>query len=97
LRVASLELGHAVEWSERDQLIIDRACAAADRGEQLERIYDERLVAGDEPGVLVELSAEIRACERQVVYLTGKISLGLTKSERRVRAVRPGQPVRVPS
>jgi hypothetical protein len=88
LRVASLELGHAVEWSEREQVIIDRACAAADRGEQLERIYDERLVAGDEPGVLVELSAEIRACERQVVYLTGKVSLGPTKSERHVRAVR---------
>jgi hypothetical protein len=82
-------LGYALEWSEREQLIIDRACAAANRGEQLERIYDEHLVAGDEPGVLVKLSAEIRACERQVVDLTGKVSLGLTppKSERHERAV----------
>jgi hypothetical protein len=89
LQVASRDLGHALEWSEREQLIIDRACAAADRGEQLERIYDEHLVAGDEPGVLVKLSAEIRACERQVVYLTGKVSLGLrpAKSEQHVRAV----------
>lgn len=90
LQVTSRELGYALEWSEREQLIIDRACAAADRGEQLERIYDEHLVAGDEPGVLVKLSAEIRMCERQVVDLTGKVSLGLLppKSERHVQAVR---------
>jgi hypothetical protein len=83
-------LGYALEWSEREQLIIDRACAAADRGEQLERIYDEHLVAGAEPDVLVKLSAEIRACERQVVDLTGKVGLGLTptKNERHLRAVR---------
>jgi hypothetical protein len=90
LQVTSREMGYALEWSEREELIIDRACAAADRGEQLERIYDEHLVAGDEPGVLVKLSAEIRACERQVVDLTGKVSMGLLppKSERHVRAVR---------
>jgi hypothetical protein len=90
LQVTSREIGYALEWSEREELIIDRACAAADRGEQLERIYDEHLVAGDEPGVLVKLSAEIRACERQVVDLTGRVSLGLlpAKSERHVRAVR---------
>ena len=90
LQVTSREMGYALEWSESEELIIDRACAAADRGEQLERIYDEHLVAGDEPGVLVKLSAEIRACERQVVYLTGKVSLGLLpgKSGRRVRAAR---------
>jgi hypothetical protein len=83
-------MGYALEWSEREELIIDRACAAADRGEQLERIYDEHLVAGDEPGVLVKLSAEIRACERQVVDLTGEVSLDLlpAKSERHVRVVR---------
>ena len=89
LQVTSREMGYALEWSEREELIIDRACAAADRGEQLERIYDEHLVAGDEPGVLVKLSAEIRACERQVVDLTGKVSLGLLhKRGRHVRAVR---------
>ena len=82
-------MGYALEWSEREELIIDRACAAADRGEQLERIYDEHMVAGDEPGVLVKLSAEIRACERQVVDLTAKVSRGLlpAKSERHVRPV----------
>jgi hypothetical protein len=92
LERASRELpeGQALEWSEQEALTIDRACAAADRGEQLQRIYDAQLAAGAEPGVLVKLSAELRLCERAVVDLVARINAGVgpAKSARRVASAR---------
>jgi hypothetical protein len=88
LAAASAEIGGRLEWSEQERLILDRAAAAADRLEELGRVYAEKLAAGAEPGTLVKLSAELRACERAAVDLVGKIHVGVgaAKSERHVKA-----------
>jgi hypothetical protein len=91
LAAASRDLGAALEFTETELLTIAAAQAAADRGEVLRRLWDERLAAGDaEPAVLVKISAEARQCERAAVDLVGKVSTGVVapKSERHVRAIR---------
>lgn len=91
MAAASRELGAALEFTETELLTIAAAQAAADRGEVLRRLWDERLAAGDaEPGLLVKISAEARQCERATIDLIGKVSTGLVapKSEQHVRAIR---------
>jgi hypothetical protein len=91
LATASRDLGAALEFTETELLTIAAAQAAADRGEVLRRLWDERLAAGDaDPAVLVKISTEARLCERATVDLIGKVSTGLApaKSERHVKAVR---------
>lgn len=85
---AAEERGEELEWSEQELLVIERAAAAADRGETLQWLWDEELARDAHPTTLVKLSAEIRACERQVVDLISKVNpaVGVAKSERHVRA-----------
>jgi hypothetical protein len=89
LAAASRELGGQLEWSEVELVIIDRAVAAADRAEELRRVYDGHLAAG-ETALAVKVSAELRGCERAVIDAVGKVHMGLgqAKSERHVRAAR---------
>jgi hypothetical protein len=58
-----------LEWSEQELLVIDRACVTADRVEVLRGFFDEERGGDARPSVLVKLSAEIRACDKQVVDL----------------------------
>jgi hypothetical protein len=89
LAAASRELAAQLEFSEQERLIIDRAAAAADRGEQLQRLYHEHLAAG-ETALAVKVSAELRGCERAVIDAVGKVNAGLgtAKSTRHQRAAR---------
>ena len=74
LAAASRELAAQLEFSEQERLIIDRAAAAADRGEQLQRLYDGHLAAG-ETALAVKVSAELRGCERAVIDTVGKVEV----------------------
>ena len=73
------------------------AAAAADRAEELGVLFDAELAGSADPGVLVKLSAEWRACVKQSVDMIGRVNTGegKAKSERHVRAAgarwnRPG-------
>jgi hypothetical protein len=67
---ARRELGQPLlEFTEHELAALERACAAADRGEKLGWLYDEELSGERRPSILVKISGEIRLCERQVVDL----------------------------
>ncbi|MEW5810882.1 MAG: hypothetical protein AB1925_15670 [Actinomycetota bacterium] len=70
------DLGYELEWSEEESLIIDRAAAAADRAEVLQRQWDEELAGEARATLLVKLSAEMRACEKAVVDLVKQVNPG---------------------
>ena len=53
------------EFDEYELEARDAACAAADRAEQSQRLYDGELSVEARPTTLARLSAEIRYCERQ--------------------------------
>lgn len=78
---ASKELGQPVEqpleWTEQELVALDAACAAADRGEALQAVFDAEHVGEKRPTVLVKLSSELRALDRQAVDLLAKINPGL--------------------
>ena len=65
------------EFTEHETAALDRACSAADRAEQLQRIYDAELAKDDglAPTTLAKLSAEIRHCERQAVTMLERVKL----------------------
>jgi hypothetical protein len=77
-----------LEYSETDHQLIERAAAAADRGEQFQRLYDEELAGACHAGALVRLSGEIRLCEKQTVDFVARIHLGAgpAKSQRHQRS-----------
>jgi hypothetical protein len=78
------------EFDEYELEALDAACAAADRGEQLQAVYDDALASGAaKETTLVRLSAEIRHCERQSVQMLERVRLTpeAPKSVRHQRAV----------
>jgi hypothetical protein len=90
-------LAHAVqehgplEFDELDRLAIDRAVAAADRAEQLRRLFDEEVAGDRRSSALTRLSAEARHLDRSALEIVRTVagSLGAApKSDRHVRAVR---------
>lgn len=78
------------EFDEYELEALDAACAAADRGEQLQRVYDGELSVQARPTTLARLSAEIRHCERQSLQMLERVRLTAEppKSPRHVRAAR---------
>ncbi|WP_283604995.1 hypothetical protein [Mycolicibacterium poriferae] len=94
LRRASDALGQPadepLEWTEQEQAALDAACAAADRGEVLSAAFAAEAAAENRPSVLVKLSAEGRALDRQIVDLLAKVNPGLGPgvSERHQKASR---------
>lgn len=78
------------EFDEYELEALDAACAAADRGEQLQRVYDGELSGQARPTTLARLSAEIRHCERQSLQMLERVRLTAEppKSPRHVRAAR---------
>lgn len=90
LDAASKELGHQLEFDEREQDALNRAAAAADRAAELRRIFEAEQAGEARPAVLVKLSAEMRALDKQVVDLLAKLSFGPGQagSERHRQAAR---------
>lgn len=79
-----------IEFDEYETEALDRAVAAADRAEQLQRVYDAELSGECRPTTLARLSAEIRHCERQSVQMLERVRLTEEppKSARHQRAAR---------
>lgn len=73
-----------LEFTEPELEAADRACATADRAEELRWLWDEELAGERRPSILTKLSGEIRLADRQVVDLIGRIRFGVgeAKSER---------------
>jgi hypothetical protein len=95
LRHAPQELGQPpdqpLEWTEQEGVALAAACAAADRCEVLGKDFAaEERAKQPSSALLVKLSAEMRALDRQVVDLLGKINPGLGQavSERHQKALR---------
>lgn len=71
-------------WDARERLILDRACAAADRAEGLQASWDDA-----DASLKVRLSAELRALEKQIAELIFRLNpqaTGAPKSDRHQRA-----------
>ena len=64
-----------IEFDEYETEALDRACAAADRAEQLQAVYDAELAGEARPTMLSRLSAELRHCERQSVQMLERVRL----------------------
>lgn len=79
-----------LSWDEREQDIISRAAATADRAESLRSLFTTEQDGENRPAVLVKISAEIRSCDRQVVDLVSRVNpdVGPAPSERHVRAAK---------
>lgn len=79
-----------LKWDERESDLIARASAAADAAEALRRLFASEQDGENRYTVLVKLSAEARACDRQVADLLARVNPaeGQAKSERHVRAAR---------
>jgi len=64
------------EFDEYELEALDAACAAADRAEQLQRVYDDALASETaKETTLIRLSAEIRHCERQALQMLERVRL----------------------
>ncbi|MEZ0355496.1 hypothetical protein [Mycobacterium sp. SA01] len=94
LRRASEELGQPadqpLEWTEQEAAALEAACAAADRAEALQVVFDTEKAGENRPMLLVKVSAELRALDRQVVDLLGKVNpgIGAAVSPRHQKAAR---------
>lgn len=92
LHQASVAMGQPhdqpLEWTEQELVALEAACASADRREVLATAFSAELDAEMRSTVLVKLSAEMRALDRQVVDLLGKVNPGLgpAVSERHQKA-----------
>jgi acyl-CoA reductase-like NAD-dependent aldehyde dehydrogenase len=91
LRHASEELGRQLEFDEAELHVIEQAANAADRAEELTRLYKVEL-GKPEPHItaLTKLAAEIRFSEKAAIDYVARVNLGLgaAKSPRHVRAAR---------
>ncbi|WP_147378884.1 hypothetical protein [Mycobacteroides abscessus] len=78
----------ALQWDEREQDALTRACATADRAEILRELFDTEQSGDCRATVLAKISAEVRALDRQVQDLLAKLNPGVgpAKSERHQRA-----------
>lgn len=87
---AAQEAGKTLEFDEAERHVIAQAVAAADRAEELARLYRSELARQPEPRLrtVIALAAEIRLSEKAAVDLVARVSLslGAAKSPRHVRA-----------
>lgn len=79
-----------LEWTEQELVALEAACGAADRAEILDAAFAAEIGGEKRSSVLVKLSAEVRALDRQVVDLLAKVNPGLGPglSERHQKASR---------
>ncbi|MCU1698260.1 MAG: hypothetical protein JWR34_4323 [Mycobacterium sp.] len=78
----------ALEFSEVERALIAAAVTQADWIETLKALRATELAGDAAPTTLVKLSSEIRACERQVFDLIGRVNFGegVAKSAHHQRA-----------
>lgn len=78
------------EFTEFEVEALDAACAAADRAEQLQRVYDAELAGDARPTMLSRLSAELRHLERERLVRLAMVQLTPepVRSPRHQRAAR---------
>ena len=81
-------VGHRLEFDAKELECLRLAVSAEDRREYLLGVLAEAQEAGDVPLLAVKISAEVRALDRQIVDLLGRISyqIGTGKSVRHQRA-----------
>jgi len=86
---ASRDLGQPLEFSEVERHTLARAAAAADRCDELRRLWEAEL-SRPQPRATsaANLAAELRLTEKAVVDLLARVNLGVgpAKSERHQRA-----------
>jgi hypothetical protein len=81
-------IGRTLEWSEDEQAMLEAACNAANRAEDMRNLYAAERSGENRATILVKLSAELRMLDRQIVELVARINVGLgpAKSARHQRA-----------
>lgn len=86
---ASQQLGKRLTWDEHELQALAAAASAADRRDELQRVYRDELAGEQRPPALVKLSAELRLLDKAVADHLGRvrIGVGVAKSERHQRAV----------
>jgi hypothetical protein len=57
---ASKQAGAALQWSEQELAVIERACATADRAQIIQASFDAEQEGEARPAELVKLSGELR-------------------------------------
>jgi hypothetical protein len=79
-----------LEWTEQERVALHAVCSTADRAEVIRAAFDAERDGEARSTVLVKLSAELRALDRQVVDLLAKVNPGLgpAVSERHQKASR---------
>lgn len=84
----SKAIGRPLEWSEDELTMLDAACNAANRAEDLRGFYADERAGERRATVLVKISAELRMLDRQVVELVARLNVGVgpAKSARHQRA-----------
>jgi hypothetical protein len=85
-RAAKIE-NKRLEWTATEKETLARACAIADRAEQLAAVFEASLAESD-IGTATRVAAELRLADRAVIELVSKLNPGLSpkKSERHQRA-----------
>jgi hypothetical protein len=80
----------SLEWTEQESVALVAACSTADRAEVIQAAFDAERSGDARAALLVKLSAEKRALDRQVVDLLAKVNPGLGPgvSERHQKASR---------
>ncbi|MDJ0359697.1 hypothetical protein [Rhodococcus sp. H29-C3] len=86
----SSQTGEELVWSEAETVALERAGETVDRAETVRKLLQIQMRADEpNPSIVVKLSAEIRALDRLVVDLVGKLNPygeGQAKSDRHQRA-----------
>lgn len=86
----SSQTGEELVWSEAETVALERAGETVDRAETVRKLLQIQMRADEpNPSIIVKLSAEIRALDRLVVDLVGKLNPygeGQAKSGRHQRA-----------
>lgn len=90
LAQASRDAGQPLEWSEQELEVLELAAETANRAVVMRELFTAEQEGENRPTVLVKISAERRALDRQVVDLIGRVNpgVGVAKSARHVRAAR---------
>ncbi|MDX1885363.1 hypothetical protein [Mycolicibacterium sp. 120270] len=86
---ASQQLGKRMAWDEHELEALTAASSAADRRDELQRVYRDELAGERRPAVLVKLSTELRLLDKAVADHLSRVRIGpgVAKSERHQRAV----------
>lgn len=80
------QAGRQAKWSDIEQVIVDEACATADRQEKVQAHFDALDDATEDQ--ILKWSAELRLLTKLVVELVGKLDVKPEGPDRHLRAAR---------